>query len=272
MPVFAKILLVTLALLAGQELLRRGGRWLAFLVFLVLPAALTPYWCAADMFDWFQWVKGYSVFLSAAWVAVLRSTRLGERPWARATIPLLLAANMLEAIARDASAGGAAHLLNAAAGVILVAAVPFGSTRTWIDPHFRDMHSDTSRTWIIGYTMWNGTFVFLSYPQFFGHHIAVLAASLAVGLVAPHRWTQARVHTLGLHLLVSASFYPDIFDWLDTKSWTDEIGGLAAAGVSFGIAATVALLPRHELVQVENRAAHADPGPGFVNGNAVRFV
>ncbi|MFO0801701.1 MAG: DUF5692 family protein [Gemmataceae bacterium] len=242
MPVFAKILIVTLALPVGQELLRRSGRWPAWCLFLALPAALASHWIAINDFDWFQWVKVYTVFFCVVWGTALRFTTLGERPWAKATIPLLLGANILEAVARDAFAGGFAHLLNAAAGLVLVAAVPYGSTRTWIDSR-GDLLSATSRTWILGYTTWNWTFVYLNYPALAGHHVAVLAASLFIGLYAPHRWTQVRAHTLGLHLFGSANWYPDVNDWLNTTAWTDETGGLIAAGIAFAIAAAIALTP-----------------------------
>lgn len=237
-----RVALLAFALIAFPELFRRGGKWPALIVFLALPLILTPQWFAINDFDWFQWVKLFSVLFCVVWGTVLRFTSMESLRWARSTIPLLLAANIVEAAINDCLAGDPAHLLNAAAGLTLIATIPFGATRTWVSGANCDLLTVTSRTWIVGYTIWNGTFVYLNYPELAGHHVAVLGATLVVGMFAPHRWTQARAHTLGLHLMLSASAYRDVCDWLPTSDWKNEVAGLTVATVSCWFAILVAAL------------------------------
>ena len=215
MQTLVQIVVVTILWLLAYEAFRRAGKWVSWGLFFLVPLALTPYWFAVNSFDLFWWVKSYSVYFCIVWGTALRFTSLGERPWACNTIHLLLAGNILEAIAVDVLETGLAHTLNASAGLILIATLPYGSDSSRIDSagRYRDLHSGTSLRWIVGYTIWNWTFVYLNYPSLSGHHTAVLAAGLIVAAIDARRWTQARACTLGLNLLVSATFYPEVTSW-----------------------------------------------------------
>ena len=80
----------------------------------------------------------------------------------------------------------------------------------------------STRRWVIGYTLWNWTFVYLNYPGLMGHHTAVLSAGLIVALYAPLRWSQTRASTLGFSLLGSATWFNGMIDWMDTSTWFDQ--------------------------------------------------
>ena len=109
MYVFLQIIAVTVLLLLAQEALRRASRWALWGVFLLMPLMLTPYWIRVNELGLFSWFKFYTVFFCVCWGTVLRFTSLGNRAWARSTIPLLLAVNILEAVVLDLFGHGSAH-------------------------------------------------------------------------------------------------------------------------------------------------------------------
>lgn len=202
---------------------------------MLLPIVLTPYWLQINSLGLFPWLKGYSVFLAVCWITVLRFTALGKQGWARSAIPLLLAANIFEAVAVDLYGSGWAHSLNAAAGLLLIATSLYGadSTRIGSASSGGDMLYQTSRPWVIGYTLWNWTFIYLNYPFLAGHQTAVLAAALIVGMCYPNRWAQTRTATLGLSLLFSATYLNRMVSWLDGTSWVNDQLAIVAAGIAF---------------------------------------
>jgi Family of unknown function (DUF5692) len=243
MYVLLQIIAVTVLLLVAQEALRRASRWAVWGVFLLMPLVLTPYWIRVNDLGLFSWFKFYTVFFCVCWGTALRLTSLANRAWARSTIPLLLAANILEAVVLDLFRHGSAHTLNAAAGLVLIATLPYGPDSTWIHSASDrcDLHYRTSKRWVIGYALWNWTFVYLNYPALTGHHTAVLAAGLIVAMVDPLRWGQTRASTLGVSLLITATFYNAMVAWMDTSTWFDEQVGIVAARFSlvFMIVCTV---------------------------------
>jgi len=232
MYVFLQIIAVTVLLLLAQEALRRANRWAVWGVFLLIPLLLTPYWIRVNELGLFSWFKYYTVFFCVCWGTALRFTSLGNRAWARSTIPLLLAVNILEAVVLDLVSHGSAHALNAAAGLLLIATMPYGRNSARIDSAncYRDLLYGISQQWVIGYTLWNWTFVYLNYPSLTGHHTAVLAAGLIVGMNHPGRWSQTRASTLGVNLLFTATSFKGMVAWMDTSIWFNEQVGIVAAG------------------------------------------
>lgn len=232
LALFGGILLV-------QELSRRAGLWPSIGAYLLVPALLTPYWIRTHEFGWFAWAKLYSVLASVWWLAAVRFTSLGERPWARAVMPALLALNILEAVALDVAASRPANLATACAGLLLVATLPLGSGTVRIDaagPR-RDLHSPgLSRGWLVAFAVWNWTFLYLNFPVIAGHHIAVLGAFLAVGLFDPRRAIQTRMLTLAPDLIALASFRAVLVPPLDTSHWADPTAGLVLAGLALLLA------------------------------------
>lgn len=207
MQTAAQVVALTALLFLLQELLRHCGKWILWTLFLAVPAALTPYWIAVNDFGPFLWIKCYSVFFCMCWGSALRFTWLGERPWARLTIPLLLAANVLEATVVDLLESGMAHRVNGLAGLLLIATLPYGVASTRVDTgsRCRDLYCGASLCWICGYTIWNWTFVCLNYPSLAEYHVAVLASALIIAVIDSRRWLQTRACTLGLNLLAMAT-------------------------------------------------------------------
>lgn len=243
MYILLQIIVVTGLLLGAQEALRRATPWVVWSAFLLLPLILTPYWLEINELGLFSWFKYYTVFFCVCWGTALRFTSLGDRAWARCTIPLLLAVNISEAVAVDLFGQGLAHALNAAAGLLLIATLPYGQNSTTIDStnDCRDLHYGISEQWVIGYTIWNWTFVYLNYPSLTGHHTAVLAAGLIIAMNDPRRWSQARAATLGVSLLVTATDFQGMVGWMDTSSWYSEPTANLAAGLGVLFMACIAI-------------------------------
>lgn len=229
--------IVLLAALWGlQELQRREPRFVVAF-FLVLPVLLTPYWARVYQTDLFHWVKIFSVIAGVLWFTALRYTAFDKRRWAYYGVLAILAANILEAVLQDLSGGHAAHYLNATAGILLIATLfdRLETIQVNNESRFRDLEwGSMTLAWVIGYTIWNWTFVFLQYPWNAGKHIAVLGAALIVGLIDPKRWLQARAFTLGTYLIFLFSFPTFVESAADTTAWSTTTTELLAAGLSFG--------------------------------------
>lgn len=228
------IIALTLVYFSVQELLRRCRLRILWGMFLVLPILLTPFWFFTNNFDLFLWIKIYSIMFCVSWGSWLRFTRAGDNPWLRRTIIWLLAANIFEALVLDIFGRGIAHNLNAVAGILLLATMPWSTESACIDraSNNQDIRFDLSLSWIVGYTLWNWVFVFLNYPVLAGHHIAVLLAALIVAMIDPQRWLQTRAATLGINLIFLATSYPGTIAVSDATSWIDEYSAQIAASIS----------------------------------------
>lgn len=261
MQAIFQILALTIFLAIVQEGFRHVGKWVLWGLFLLMPLGLTPYWLAVNEFGLFLWIKLYSVCFCVCWGTLLRFSSLGNRTWARSTISLLLAANILEATVLDAIERGLAHDLNAVAGMLLVLTLPYGSNASRIDSagRCRDLYCETNRSWVAGYTLWNWTFVYLNYPPLIGQHTAVLLAGLVVGAIDPRRWTQARASTLGINLFAMATFNSDVISWMDTSNWSEAGLGIHAAGIALAIAAGCGFLSIRNLSRTNRGSETRDP-------------
>jgi Family of unknown function (DUF5692) len=204
---------------SAQELVRRSPLCWTWGLFAFVPVVLTNYWIRVNDFGPFLWIKLYSVMFCICWATWLRTKTCGSK--LQSTISLLLLANVIEATVVDLCEDGLAHSINAVSGMILILTLPPAARRTSVDQQlgYRDLHVNISRHWIVGYTLWNWTFVYLNYPHWSGHHVAVLLAALVIGLIEPKRWLQARACTLGINLLLTASCYDQTLSIFDTQDW-----------------------------------------------------
>src|SRR5262249_36599165 len=139
----------------------------------------------------------------------------------------LFVANVAEAVIHDLSAGNLNHHLHAMSGGLLIATLPRGPAARGLN--VRGDHSDLlyqgmTRGWVAGYTLWNGLFVYSNFPAIAGHQLAVLAAALAVGLVEPQRWLQARAYTLAADLILAFTAPSFLVRRMNTYSWSSSHG------------------------------------------------
>jgi hypothetical protein len=221
-------------LLITQEVFRRFPRF-TFAVFTILSILLVPYWTEKGTIkDWFNWVKVFSVIFPLIWFSIFRLTSIGETKFAKWVIYLLLLANILEAVVKDSLSGGAAHYFNAMAGILLIATLnKIDSISTSKDKYLDVNWNGMTLAWIIGYTIWNWTFVYLNLINVAALHIAVLGASLVIAFINKGRWLQVRTLTLGTFLF----FYFTLSNKLDQRIyssgfWANESFGYIIAGVS----------------------------------------
>jgi hypothetical protein len=130
--------------------------------------------------------------------------------------------------------------------VVLVATLPYARKDAAIDTasRSRDIHLGTSRGWVVGYALWNWTFVYLNYPAYVGHHTAVLLCGLIVGAIDPRLWAQSRGCLLGLNFLGMATCNAGMVSWLDTSNWFESRIGVVAAGIALAFVAGCSLRRR----------------------------
>jgi hypothetical protein len=235
-----------IALSAGlyliQEVLRRANRWVMWSIFLGLPLILTRYWISSNVdVGLFPWVKLYSVIVFILWLTTLRFTSLGRHRWALAILFLMLPLNIMEAVVKDLYGAHFAHALVAITGILLVVSLPHPARAIQIDQSSpsRDLvYEGMSRTWIIAYSVWNWTFVYLNFPSIAAHQVAVLMAAFVVGMVDPRRWLQARAFTLVPDLLMLATFPRFFISLTESSYWAtphreNVVAGICLIAVSF---------------------------------------
>jgi len=222
-----KLLILTGVFYASAEIFRRGGFWLSFIMFCLVPIVLTPWWIHNNPnIGVFPWVKLYSVSLAMTWTAFARFTKLGRKSWWRQGVACLLIVNIVEALMQDVAGQNLAHWLVVISGILLVVTLPKFRRSIQIDLNSR--HQDLifvgmNRKWIIEYTIWNAAFVFLNFPQVVGHQIVVLLAALIVGMIRPDLWLQARGYTLGTSLILLATFSQSLVAWTNTEHWSNPL-------------------------------------------------
>lgn len=281
MDLVAKLVFIAVLLILVQELFRRAGKWTAWGVFLLLPLALVTYWAwmgragAYAGVGVFPWVKLVSLQVAACWLTALRFTSLGRSRWALTLMFLMLPLNILEAVTQDAFGGHLAHYLLGFIGILLILAVPHPMTAIRVDTadRYRELrYVGMTRTWIAGYTLWNGAFVYLNYPAIAGHQFAVLASAFLVGMAEPSRRLQSRVLTLATDVLVLPTFPGTLIPFTNTSHWASPHREAIAVGACLAIAAVYAgrFVVRRGDRSVEEVATEPcvapDPGPKAGSG------
>ena len=250
----ADIFALSVCLFVVQQWLRHRPPNSAYLLFVVLPFVLTPMWALGSAPPlchsfggplFFCWLKTYSVSVAACWLTRYRFFRLETHPMAQLIALLLLPVNMLEAVIQGACMGTWPQYLNAVAGLLLVITLPFSNDafQARTRGRARDLDYDgLTRAWIIGYTIWNWVFVYLLFPVIAGQQLAVLGTALAVGLLNPSRWLQARTYTLaiGCYMLFTV---PDlVLARLGTADWSNPTVEFWTAFVSLAFMSILAFI------------------------------
>lgn len=217
-----QIIAFLVVMLIAQEAFRRLPAWVALVAFTVLPVLMTPYWLSLHRdVGVFPWTKLYSLVVSVSWLTALRTMKLGKRRKPVVGLVFLLAVNIVEAVAVDAVGGHLAHWLVMLSGILLLVTLP--SPR---GAHMEPLRDDSeylypamSRGWVVEYTIWNWSFLFLNFPIVVAQQTSVLLASLIVGLICPARWLEARGYSLATSLLLMATFPAVMLGRFDATWW-----------------------------------------------------
>ncbi len=221
---------VVLAVLMGVNELARINKWVALLLFVVLPIFLTFFvWPntaveGSSVGTWFHYVKVYSVL---AVVLVLMGIRYikgwSSRKYILIIPAILLALNILEAVIRDFQCysfvpgihdgtfivGGPWNIMNAIAGILNIIAisgwagimVSKGKKKDFIWP-------DQIWIWIIPYDLWNFAYVYNCIPDhaFFAGAVLLLSCTIPACFIKKGAWLQHRAHTLAIWVMFAMTF------------------------------------------------------------------
>ncbi len=196
-----------------------------WIVFGVIPLLLSPLIIANISIDAygesipFLIVKFYSVMLVAILAQFCRFTKLKEQKWPYRLVYFLVLLNIFEACFEDITHG---ILINGIAGLLLAATLPtFNQSRIKQTGKVINFEWDTTRLWIIGYTIWNLVFVYNRFPNMIGMHMVILGLALVVGLYRNELWLQARGFILGIYLC-SKFIFPQLFTPMQIYTWENS--------------------------------------------------
>jgi len=223
----------------------------------VLVYGLLPLFLAAGVFSgvlgsptgrtWFPWVKVVSALAGVYGFLLIRHTKLGASKFAAYFPAAILALNIAEAVYRefevfatyqtltvDAAGvlvqGGVWNILNGIAGIVtIITLTGFVGIRVSND-RTRDMiWPDMTWLYIIGYTLWNFTYVYncISTRSMYAGFGILLAAIIAEYFCKRGAWLQHRAQILAFYAMFSLSVdfqAASYFRILPTYSTTALIG------------------------------------------------
>jgi len=216
-------------LLLMNELARRS-KWFSLVVFGIAPIVV-----AIGIFygplgsptgkTWFAWVKVVSALAGVYGFLLIRHTNLGLSKFAAYFPPAILALNIAEAVYRELEVyatyatlsvdaggvlvqGGIWNIFNAIAGIItIITLTGFVGIRVSRDSSRDMIWPDMTWMYIIGYTLWNYTYVYncISTRSMYAGFGILSAAVIAEYFFKRGAWLQHRAQILALYAMFSLS-------------------------------------------------------------------
>lgn len=226
--------LAALALLMGGLLLvnelTRKSKWFSIVVFCLLPVALAlgiffgPLGSPAGK-TWFAWVKVVSALAGVYGFLLIRHTKLGTTKFAAYFPPAILSLNIAEAVYREFEVyftystltvdaggilvqGGIWNVFNGIAGILtIITLTGFVGIRVSRDSSRDMIWPDMTWMYIIGYTLWNYTYVYncISTRSMYAGLGILTAAVIAEYFFKRGAWLQHRAQILSLYAMFSLS-------------------------------------------------------------------
>ena len=243
-------IIVFVALFGFNEIARRW-KTIGFLCFFILPLILSILWFTVlsdtTYTDWFHLAKVYSSTAGCIGFWCIRHVkwknkltgeewRLSHKKWALCFPPLILAINIIEAVARDFQVGiqyhgggiladeamyvlgGSGNFMNGIAGILNIITITgwFGiriKKQTAKDGSKDMLWPDMLWFWIIAYDLWNFAYTYNCLP---GHawycgFALLLAPTICAFTVGKGAWLQHRAQTLALWCMFAQTF-PSFID------------------------------------------------------------
>lgn len=244
---FSMWIVVFVCLFVFNEVARRF-KWMGFFSFVVLPVILTIIWFTVikdtTYTDWFHLAKVYSATAGSIGFWLIRhyekKDKDGNVIWRLATNkialcfpPLILAINILEAVARDIEVGstfwminsgaiegeimgvfgGPWNYMNAIAGILNIITIT-----GWFGIVIRKMSDkDKSRDmlwpdmlwfWILAYDIWNFVYTYNCIPthSWYAGLALLIAPTLCAFTVGKGAWLQHRAATLAIWCMFAQTF------------------------------------------------------------------
>lgn len=263
---------VLVSLFVFNEVTRRF-KWIGFFSFVVLPIILTVIWFTVmkdtTYTDWFHLAKVYSATIGSIGFWLIRhyekKDKSGNVVWRLATNkialcfpPLILAINILEAVARDIEVGSAFWMINSGAiegeimGVLggpwnymnAIAGILNIITITgWFGIVIRKQtQSDKSRDmlwpdmlwfWIIAYDIWNFVYTYNCIPthSWYAGLALLVAPTLCAFSLGKGAWLQHRAATLAIWCMFAQTFplFQDTGKYMVASTYNPTIYTVLAA-------------------------------------------
>jgi len=215
---FFSIILMDISLFIGYKILGFIPPSMTLFVALIIPLGLTSRWrriSRDEGWSWFLWCKTYTVLL-ACYVILLSAVEGISSELAAISIVILLIANIIEACIKDFQNG---NNINGISGLIIAIMAPSWDSVT----AGTQLLYGVSPYWIAAFSLWNIIFVYKSHGFATGHHIAILSASIMIGVVEGWgSWLQARALMLGSFLVIYNSYY-GWFKYRFRSDWANNL-------------------------------------------------
>lgn len=247
LTVIAAGLMVLAALFLFNEVARRV-KWFGLLSFTVLPIGLTIVWMTVmketTYTDWFHLAKVYSATAGSLGFWLIRHAekkdasgqvtwRLSSNRIALCFPPLILAINILEAVARDFEVGmtywmvnsgaiegevvgvlgGPWNVMNGIAGILNIITITgwmgIVIRKVTAKDQSKDMlWPDQLWFWIIAYDIWNFTYTYNCIPthSWYAGLALLIAPTLCAFTVGKGAWLQHRAQTLAIWCMFAQTF------------------------------------------------------------------
>ncbi|MBE6022012.1 MAG: hypothetical protein E7231_02110 [Cellulosilyticum sp.] len=239
---------VFLALFLLNEVARKW-KWAGFSMFVVLPTILTILWLTVlkdtAYMDWFHLAKVYSSTAGCIGFWCIchvhgknkktgKEWRLADKKWALCFPPLILAINIVEAVARDFEVGstywgtltriaehnqvqnligGSWNYMNGIAGILNIITITgwlgICVSKSTKKNSGKDMlWPDMLWFWILAYDVWNFAYTYNCLPDhaWYCGFALLLAPTVCAFTVGKGAWLQHRAQTLALWCMFAQTF------------------------------------------------------------------
>lgn len=215
--------------------LTRSSKWLSYLVYIVVPIALTVLvWpktagAGSSTGTWFHWVKVYSALAGVLGFMYLRyNKKAAAQKYLLFFPPLILSINILEAVIRDFQCyalysgdqfgsvvnqvtmqGGSWNVMNGIAGILNIITIS-GWMGIFIgkSKHKDMLWPDQLWWWIIAYDLWNFAYVYncVSDHSFYAGAALLVSCTIPAFFMGKGAWLQHRAQTLAIWMMFTMCF------------------------------------------------------------------
>lgn len=225
----AMMWVAVVAVLMGLNELARLNKWVALVLFTVVPVILTIFvWpttagAGSSTGTWFHWVKVYSALAGCLGFLALRFIKgASNNKYLLIFPPLILAINIMEAVIRDFQVyslqgmvdgvlmnGGIWNIMNGVAGILNILTISgWVGIKISKDKQKDMVWPDQMWFWIIAYDLWNFAYVYncVSDHSFYAGAALLISCTIPAFFIKKGAWLQHRAQTLAFWMMFTMSF------------------------------------------------------------------